>query len=112
MIQLRVIVPAVVAAAAATWCFTYFVTTAADVETDQRLPQTVQDSRARADTAAAAPKVIEQPQSAEEKSAEAYRQAAEAILRRIPNAQASAIPHELPIGGPIPLPKARPIPRP
>ena len=89
MMPLRLIVPAILAAAAAAGCFTYFVTPAADVETDRGLPQTVQSLRGRADTAAVPSKTIGQHQSAEEKSAEAYRRAAEAILRRVPNARAS-----------------------
>jgi hypothetical protein len=47
--------------------------------------------------------------SAEEQAA-AFRQAAKAILKQAPNAQASA--DEPPITGHIPLPKRRPIPRP
>ena len=112
MMPLRLIVPAILAAAAAAGCFTYFVTPAADVETDQGLPQTVQSVRGRADTVAVPSKTIGQHQSAEEKSAEAYRQAAEAILRRVPNARASVGADEPRIPGPFPLPKARPFPSP
>jgi hypothetical protein len=48
----------------------------------------------------------------DEKAAVAYLEAAQAILRRAPTAQASARLDELPITGRIPLPKKRPIPRP
>jgi hypothetical protein len=41
--------------------------------------------------------------TAEEKAAEAYRQAAEGILRRLPNVQASVGPNEPPITGRIPV---------
>jgi hypothetical protein len=54
---------------------------------------------------------IDQRLSADEKAA-AYQKAAAAILRRAPNARASAGADELPITGPIPLPKRRPITRP
>ena len=47
-----------------------------------------------------------------EKAAVAYLEAAHAILRRAPTAQASASADELPIIGRIPLPRKRPIPRP
>jgi len=47
-----------------------------------------------------------------EKAAIAYLEAAQAILKRAPLAQASASSDELPITGRIPLPKKRPIPRP
>jgi hypothetical protein len=40
-----------------------------------------------------------------------YERAAEAILKRLPKAQASARADELPIIGHIPLPKPHPIPR-
>jgi hypothetical protein len=47
----------------------------------------------------------------EEKAVAAFQRAADAILKRAENLQASA-PKELPIKGKIPLPKKRPIPRP
>ena len=46
-----------------------------------------------------------------DKEAMAYLEAAKAILRRAPTAQASARANEIPIRGRIPLPKKRPIPR-
>ena len=46
---------------------------------------------------------------AEEKAAVAYEKAADAILKRAPNARASVVANEQPIRPPIPLPKRRPI---
>jgi hypothetical protein len=46
-----------------------------------------------------------------DKAATAYLEAAQAILRRAPTAQASARADEIPITGRIPLPRKRPIPR-
>jgi hypothetical protein len=45
----------------------------------------------------------------DEKAAEAYLDAAQAILRRAPDARASA---DKPLSEAIPLPKRRPAPRP
>ena len=110
MVTLRFAVPAILAAAAAAGCFTYFVTPPpARVEADQRLPPAVPYSRGPDTTASIR---IDQRPSADEKAAAAYQKAAEAILRRAPNARASAGGDEPPITGPIPLPKRRPITRP
>jgi hypothetical protein len=109
MISLRLAVPAVLAAAAVAGCFTYLVTPPARVEAGPRLPPTV-PKLTGPDTRASTS--IDQPPNAEEKAAEGYREAAEAILRRAPNARASAGADEPPITGPIPLPKRRPIRRP
>lgn len=105
MITLRLAVPAVLAAAAVAGWFTYFVAPPARVEADQRLPPTVPnliglDTRASTSS--------DQPQNAEQKAAEAYREAAEAILRQAPNVRASVGADEPPIAGPVPLPKRRP----
>ena len=113
MMSLRLAVPAVLVAAAVAGCFTYFVTPPPHhpprvVEVDQRLPPTVPDMPAP-DTGT--PTNIDQRPSAEEQSA-AFRQAAEAILKQAPDAQASAGTDEPAITGHIPLPKRRPIPRP
>jgi hypothetical protein len=113
MISLRLAVPAVLFAAAAAGCFTYFVSPPPPpppprvVEADQRLPPTVPDMTGRPDTGT--PTNIGQRPSAEEQAA-AFLQAAQAILKQAPDAQASA--DEPPITGHIPLPKKRPIPRP
>ena len=102
MITLRLAIPAVLAAAAVAGCFTYFVTPPTRVEADQRLPQTVPnligpDTMASTSTDRPTP-------TAEEKAAEAYREAAEAIL----SARASAGTDEPPMTGRIPLPRRRP----
>ena len=110
MVTLRFAVPAILAAAAAAGCFTYFITPSpARVEADQRLPPAVLYSRGPDTTASIR---IDQRPSADEKAAAAYQKAAEAILRRAANAQATAGADESPITAPIPLPKRRPITRP
>ena len=76
MVTLRFAVPAILAAAAAAACFSYFVTPPARVETDVRLPPAVLYStgpHARASTG------IDQPPNADEQAAAAYQKAAEAI---------------------------------
>ena len=115
MVILRFAVSAILAAAAAAGCFTYFVTPSpARVEADQRLPLTVPNLRGPDTTASI--RVDQRPSadepSADEKAAAAYQKAAEAILRRAANAQATAGADESPITAPIPLPKRRPITRP
>jgi hypothetical protein len=110
MVTLRFAVPAVLAAAAAAGCFTYFVTPSpARVEADPRLPPTVPNSSGPDTTASTS---IDQRPSADEKAAAAFQEAAAAILRRAPNTPASAGGDEPPITEPIPLPKRRPITRP
>ena len=110
MVTLRFAVPAMLAAAAAAGCFTYFITPSpARVEADQRLPPTVPNLRGPDTTAST---TIDQRPSADEKAAAAYLEAAEAILRRAPNTRASAGADEPPSTGLIPLPKRRPITRP
>ena len=95
MITLRLAVPAVLVAAAAAGCFTYFVTPS----TVPYMPRL------------GVPTNIDERPSAKDQAA-AFQRAAEAILRRAPNAQASAATHETTIAGHIPLPKRRPILRP
>jgi hypothetical protein len=100
MISLRLAVPVVLVAAAVAGCFTYFVSPSPPppVEADQRLRPTLPD---------VAPNIDRRP-SSEEEAELAFRRAASAILRRLPDAQASARTNELPITGRIPLPKRRP----
>jgi hypothetical protein len=105
MISLRLAVPAVLVAAALAGCFTYFVAPPPPVKADQPLPAAGKMPGADMGT----PTNIDQRPSAAER-ADAFRQAAEAILKQAPDAQASA--DEPPITGHIPLPKRRPIPRP
>ena len=108
MISLRLAVPAILAAAGVAACLTYFVAPP-PVEADQRLPPTMPNVRGPGATASTS---FDQRLIAEEKAAAAYLEAAEAILRRAPNARASASNDERPIMGRIPLPKRRPITRP
>ena len=110
MTSLRLAVPAVLVAAAAAACFTYFVTPPPAVEADQQLPPTAPDMTAP--STASTPTNFDQRLSAEKEAAAAFQQAAAAILRRLPDAQASASTNKLPVTGHIPLPKRRPIPRP
>jgi hypothetical protein len=113
MISLRLAVPAVLVAAAVAGCFTYFVTQPPPpprvVEADQRLPPWLPEMIG---PDAGTPKNIDRHPSSEEQAA-AFPQAAQAILKQAPDAQASAgTADEPPITGHIPLPKRRPIPRP
>jgi hypothetical protein len=110
MISLRLAALAILAAAAAAVCLTYFVTSLPTrFEAAARLPPTMPNVRGPDTTTSTG---FDQRLAAEEEAATAYLEAAQAILRRAPNAQASASPDELPITGRIPLPKRRPIPRP
>jgi hypothetical protein len=102
MISLRIAVPAVLVAAVVAGCVTYFVTSPPPVEADQRLPPTLPD---------VAPNIDRRP-NAEEQAELAFTRAASAILRRLPDVQASAGVNELPFTGRIPLPKRRPRPLP
>jgi hypothetical protein len=99
MIRLRLTVLAALVAAAFTGGLTYFVTPSARVDADQRLPAIVPI------------KNIERHPTAEQQAAAAFERAAETILERLPDAQASARNDELPIVGRVPLPERRPIPR-
>jgi hypothetical protein len=101
MIRLR-LAGAISLAAAFAGCFTYYVTPP-QVEAEQRLVPTAPDA---AGSVAGKPTKI-----AEHLTLEDYERAAEAILKRLPEAQASARTDELPFTGHIPLPKRRPIPR-
>jgi hypothetical protein len=98
MIGLRLAVPAVLVAAAVAGCFTYFVTPPPPVGADQRLPPTSPDTKGP-DTGT----------RTKGQATAAFERAAAAILRELPDAEASA--GERSIAGHIPLPKKRPIPR-
>jgi hypothetical protein len=104
MVSLRLAVPAILAAAVA-GCFAYLVTPPQIRGDDHQPSSTVPNFTGPGTTASTSP----DRSPAEEKAAEAYQQAAEEILRRLPNLQASAGPDEQPITGRIPLPKRRPI---
>jgi hypothetical protein len=103
MISLRLVVPAVLVAAAVAGYFSYFATPPPPVEADQRLPPTAPDVIG---SAPGAPAV-----NVHGRSAEDFQRAAEAILKRLPDASAYAGTDAPPITGHIPLPKRRPIPR-
>ena len=100
---LRLAVPAVVVAAALAGSFTYLVSPPPPVEAEQR---SAAPAREMTGTAAGTPVRI-----AQDRRAEDFLRAAEAILRPLSSAQASVRTDELPIMGHIPLPKRRPIPR-
>jgi hypothetical protein len=95
MIHLRLAVPAVLVAAIVAGCFTYFIIPPPPVEADQRLPLTVPNMTGRPDS----PTNIDQSRSAEDHAVAAFQRAAEAILKRAPNAQASAGTGQAPIAG-------------
>ena len=105
MISLRLAISAVLAAGAVAGCITYLVIPPARVD-DQQPPSTVPNLTGPGTRVSTSPDLS---QTAKERAAEAYRQAAEEILRRLPNLQASVGPDEQPITGRIPLPKRRPI---
>jgi len=105
MVTLRFAIPAVLIAAAVAACFSVFVVHPR-VEIDLRLPPAVlhsTESNAQSSTR------LDRPPSSDEQAAAAFQKAAEEILRRAPNTRASAGSNELPITGPIPLPRRRPI---
>jgi len=109
MIRLRLAVPAVLVAAVLAGCFTYFVTPLLRIEADRQLPPATPDLKG---PDLAIPTNVGHPgPSAEEQAAAAYQRAAAAILKKLPDARASAAIDEPPIKGHIPLPTGRPIPR-
>jgi hypothetical protein len=109
MISWRLVVPAVLVAAAIAGCLTYFVTPSPPVEAVQRIPPTSPDIRGPDRTTRTS---IDQHSSAEAEAKAAFERAAAAILRRAPDLQASAGANEPPTAEHIPLPKRRPRPRP
>src|SRR6266436_8370681 len=103
MISWRLIVPAVLVAAATAGCFTYFVTappTPVEASPDIKGPDT------------RTPTFIDQRSRVEEEAKAVFERAAAAILRQAPELQASADVSEPPTAEHIPLPKRRPLPRP
>ena len=107
MMSLRLAAPAVLIAAAIAGCITYFATPGSPqrTEADQRMPPAEPSATGR--PASGVTTNIRRPST--EDNITAYQRAAEAILRRAPNAKASA--DETLVTGRIPLPKRRPIPR-
>jgi outer membrane PBP1 activator LpoA protein len=99
MITWRLAVPAIVVAAALAGCFTYFVSPLATVPA--QLPEKSPELRT------GIPANIDRSRADEK--ADDFLQAAQAILKQEPNAQASA--DKPTVTGHIPLPKKRPIPR-
>jgi hypothetical protein len=95
MISWRLVVPAVLVAAAVAGCLSYFVTPSPPVEADQRLPPTSPDMKG---LDAGAGTNIDQRPSAEEQAKAAFERTAAAILRQAPNLQASAGNPQLPVG--------------
>jgi hypothetical protein len=109
MISLRLAGLAALVAAAFAACLTYFITPLARVDADPRLSATMPTLTGRIE---ALPTTnIGQHSTAEQEAAAAFERAAETILKRLPDAQASAGANEPPITGHIPLPKRHPIPR-
>ena len=107
MVSLRLAGPAILAAAAAAAWFTHFIAPpSGGFEADARMPPSLPNVRTPDTTASTG---SDQRQAAEDKAAAAYLEAAQAILRRAPSAQAFARKDELPIAGRIPLPRRRPI---
>jgi hypothetical protein len=107
MISWRLFVPALPVAAATAGCLTYFFTPSPPVEAAQPLPLT---SPAMKGFDGVTQTNIDQHSSAEEKAKAAFERAAEAILRRAPDLQASA--SEPASAAHVPLPKSRPLQRP
>jgi hypothetical protein len=97
MISVRLAVPAVLVAAALAGCFTYFIPPLVTVA--PQLPEKMPELRT------GIPANIDRPETPDQ-----FLQAAQAILKQDPNAQASA--DKPTITGHIPLPKKRPILRP
>jgi hypothetical protein len=100
MISIRLAVPAVLVSAALAGCFTYFASQPPPVTVGRQLPEKMPELRM------GIPTNIEKAQE----KADDFLQAAQAILKQEPNAQASA--DKPAVTGHIPLPKKRPIPRP
>jgi hypothetical protein len=110
MIGSHVAICAVVAAATLAGCFTYLVRPAIAPVGDNQRP-------GLGKLILSAPGITVSKgtdlQSVDnENAATAYLEAAQAILRRTPSAQASVSADEIPITARIPLPRKRPIPRP
>jgi hypothetical protein len=103
MIKWSLVILAVLVAAALAGSFAYFVSPAPRVEAEQRSAAPALEMTG---TAADTPVRI-----AQDRRAEDFLRATEALLRPLSDAQASARTDELPILGHIPLPKRRPIPR-
>ncbi len=111
MVNLRLAVPMVIVAAIMAACITYLiappVAPSLPVVANQA-PPTVSSSGMQG---TAVPMRVDRLTTDEEKAVAAFQRAADAILKRAENLQASAPPKGLPINGKVPLPRKRPIPR-
>ena len=97
----RLAVPAVVVAAGLAGCFTYFVSPPPRVEAEQPSAAPAHEITAAVGTPV---------RIAQDRRAEDFLRAAEAILRPLSSAQASERTNELPILGHIPIAKTTPNP--
>jgi hypothetical protein len=103
-------IPAVPTAAVVAACFTYLLGGAVSPsKVEQRQPLIVPASD-RSDTTVSL--IGGKFSSDGDRAAQAYLEAAQAILKRSPDALASTRDDEIPILGRIPLPKRRPVIRP
>jgi hypothetical protein len=110
MIGPHLIISAVLAAATVAACVTYLVHPPIALDKEERQLHLGKPALRDPDTTAsisAGRRLVPN-----DKAAAAYLEAAQAILRQVPIAQASASADELPMKGRIPLPRKRPIPRP
>ena len=102
MISLRFAVPAALVVAVLAVCFTYFVLPRPPVAPPPQLPEKMPELHM------GIPASVDPPKAQE--TADDFLQAAQAILKKEPDARASADKPTV-ITGHIPLPKKRPIPR-
>jgi hypothetical protein len=112
LVSLRLAIPTMLFAAVVAAGFTYliaFIAPSSPVEADHRPPPTASSS---SEHNMAVPMRIGRPTNDEEKAVAAFQRAADEILKRAANLQASVATGDLPIGGKVPLPRKRPIPRP
>jgi hypothetical protein len=112
LVSLRLAIPIMLFAAVVAAGFTYLIALIAPpspVEADHRAPATASSSNVH-DTAVLMR--IGRPANDEEKAVAAFQRAADEILKRAANLQASVGTGDLPISGKVPLPRRRPIPRP
>jgi hypothetical protein len=108
MIRLRLSILAVLVSAGLAGYFSLFITPLLRITVDRQLPTAAPDLKG---PGPAAPTNVDHPgPSAEEQAAAAFLRAAQAILKKPPDAEAFASIDEPPINGRIPLPKRRPLP--
>jgi len=110
MIGSHLVISAVLAAATVAACITYIVHPPIARDKDELRPRLARPALSGPDTTASIGGGRHPVPN--DKAAIAYLEAAQAILRQVPIAQASASADQLPLKGRIPLPRKRPIPRP